>query len=184
MQIKITEAEKLGSKGGGWFRLQNHGDSKKVKILYETEADVVAEVVHETTIDGFKKYVGCIADKGCPLCDAGYRQIVKLMLPIYDLETKEVYYWDKGKAFIPKLMSLLKKNNPLCGTNFVVERIGKKGDQKTQYEFEKDGKDEAKLKDFVNMMPDIKEFIKVLSKEQMSALINGETVDKDTDVPF
>jgi hypothetical protein len=190
MLLNLKDVEKFEKKGGGFFRLKDDGDTAKIRIMYETIEQVEAQIIHEIQIDGFKKYVSCLKKtpdssvSECPLCGAGYKTSIKIFVPILNVEDKQVYTWDKGKSFIPKLSNLFKKNNPLCGTVFTVERVGKKGDVKTTFEFEKEKSDGALLKD----LPEIPQLLGVVLERDFAALKHyaehGEFKKIGEDMPF
>lgn len=141
-----------GQANGSFFSLQNDGDIASVRFMYETIDDVEGYAVHKIEVDGKERYVNCLREHGqekdvCPLCAAGYNQLAKLFVPLYDTKSEEVKIWERGKTFFSKLGSLCARYNPLCGTIIEIERIGKKGDTNTKYETYVIESDETTLED-------------------------------------
>lgn len=148
-RISIADADHYGNqKGGSWFSLKDDHDTARVRFMYESIDDVQMDVVHEVEVDGKKRYVNCIRSynepaDNCPLCRAGYKQNVKIFVPVYNESAGEVQIWQRGKTFASQLSALINRYNPLCGTPIEIERLGKKGDQGTTYQtypLQSDGK--------------------------------------------
>lgn len=139
-EFNFEEVDKYGSSGsGGFFSLPNDKDTAQVRFMYNTIDDITGFAVHEVEVDGKKRYVDCLrafnepTDK-CPLCQAQSRVVAKLFLMLYDVESKEVKIWDRGKTMFSKMQSLTSRYNPLVSTIFEIERNGKKGETSTTYE--------------------------------------------------
>lgn len=133
-------ADQYGSAGtGGFFSLKNHGDTAKVRYMYEGIEDVIGFAVHQVEIGGKNRYVDCLKEPGdsvdvCPLCAAGIKVIAKIFVPLYDIEAKEIKIWDRGKTYMRDLSSLCSRYGPaLYKTVFEIERNGAKGDTSTKY---------------------------------------------------
>lgn len=131
---------------GSFFSLKDDGDSANVRFLYNGIADVDGYTVHEVHTDGdptnikSRKLISCLRDYNepldkCPLCAAGYKQIPKLFIKLYNEDTKEPQIWERGKAYFQRLAGLASHYNPLCNEVVSIERHGKKGDLQTKYEF-------------------------------------------------
>ena len=150
----VGDADKYGGQGGGgYFSLKNDKETAKVRFLYDTIEDVEGYAVHQVEIDGKKRYVNCLREYGqpmdvCPLCAIGSFTAVKYFVPIYNLTTKKVETWERGKKFGAKLSSMCAHYPHLVANVFEIERNGKPGDQQTTYEIYHSGTDEATLEDF------------------------------------
>ena len=137
-----------------FFRLENDGDVKLVRILCENIDKVPVVTYHTLSIDGIDRKVSCLRDSyddpisRCPLCSDKNRIISRkyLQLLVYDTDANgvptgkeaEIQIWDRGKKFIDKIKSiqqrLERKGKALCDVLFDIERIGKKGSPETTYE--------------------------------------------------
>lgn len=158
-KIGIRNAGKYQSSGnGGYFSLKDDGDSAVVRFLYNQPdgSDIDYFLVHEVQIDGKKRYVSCnsVDENGeshpddCPLCKAGNKPKEKLFLQLVASDNPDsVQIWERGSSFVSKIITYLNEFGNLSAVKIKVIRRGKKGDQKTQYEFMPMGKDDVKLED-------------------------------------
>lgn len=160
-KIGINEAEFYGNSGGaGWFQLKDDRDTAKVRFMYNTVDDMSMNVVHEAEVNGKKRYINCIRTHdepvdNCPLCRAGYKQQVKMFIPVFNEDANEVQFWSKGRTFASQLVSLASRYNPLCATVMEIERQGRKGEQTTRYQIYPDKTDNTTLDD----MPEVPDII-------------------------
>lgn len=160
-KIGINEAEHYGNSGGtGWFTLKDDKDTAKVRFMYNDVNDMSMNVVHEVEVDGKKRYVNCIRTHdepvdNCPLCRAGYKQSVKMFVPLYNEDAGEMQIWSRGRTFASQLVSLAGRYNPLCSAVMEIERQGRKGEQTTRYQIYPDKMDDTTLED----LPDVPDVI-------------------------
>lgn len=156
-RFSFEEAENYGAVKSNYFSLKDDGDIAKIRFLLNNLNDLQGVAVHEVQVGDKKIDVECLRAYNepvskCPLCEAGYRQVAKLFIPVYDIGSKESKIWNRGRTFFNKLSSLCSRYNPLVATPFEVERVGKKGDTNTTYETYPMQSDNAKVTDF----PEIK----------------------------
>ena len=143
MRIKHDEIEQYGGSGGGGdFSLKDDGDTARVRFMYNDINDVEGYAVHEVEIDGKKRYVNCLREYNspiddCPFCRERKRQVAKIFVPIYNVDTDRVQVWERGKKFISEISGLIARyssaDTPFCSQVFEIERQGKKGSTSTQY---------------------------------------------------
>lgn len=140
--FKMEDVEKYSNGGGGsYFTLKDDKDTARVRFLYDTMDDVEGTLCHEVTMsDGRKRYVECLRTydepiEKCPFCGAKYKVIPKLFIQLYNEDAGEVQVWERGKRYFEKLASLCARYNPLRDKLIEIERQGKKGDMKTEYNF-------------------------------------------------
>lgn len=85
------------------FQLKNDHDQADVIILYESVDDVVVHDAHYIVSDDFNGYVECLGKQnGCPAChygDRGIRIQSKMFIPVYNVETGELLFWDRNVRF-------------------------------------------------------------------------------------
>lgn len=186
-KISLRDSGKYGSGStNDFFTLADDGDIARVRFLYEDPDgnDIDYYVVHEVEIDGKKRYVACLAidDEGafhpedCPLCEAGYRRVEKLFLQLYVEEEDKVKTWDRGKTFVPKILTYINRYGSLVAQPIEVERHGKKGDTNTSYELFPLEKDNKTVADFPEKQELMGTFILDLSAEECDQILDGTYV--------
>ena len=158
-RFNVSESEFYGAQKNNYFSLKDDGDTATVRFLYNDINDIEGVAVHEVEIGDRKIDVECLRNyndpvDNCPLCAAGYRQNAKLFIKVYDEGSKESKIWTRGRTFFNKLSSLCARYNPLVGTPFEVERVGKKGDKSTTYETYPKQSDNARVEDFPEINPE------------------------------
>ena len=173
-RVAFDEAEKYGGQGGaGFFQLKDDGDTAQVRFMYNSIDDIVGDSVHEigmldengNVVMGKngrprKKYVACLRnyddpkDK-CPFCKEGMYVAVRLVVPVYNLDTNKVEIWDRGKKMFKKMTRIASKHPNIVSQVFEIEREGAKGDQQTDYYIQAIGEpDDTTLED-LPPLPDI-----------------------------
>ena len=140
-------------------------------------------VVHEAEVDGRRRYVNCnaigedgesIHPENCPLCQESYPRVEKLFLQLYNENTDQVETWDRGRSYVSKIVTLINKYGPLVGQPFEIVRSGKKGDQRTTYEFFPEEADpDVTLEDFPEKSELLGTLILDLDEEQMWDVVDG-----------
>lgn len=128
-----------GQGGGGFFKLANDGEVARVRFMYNSVDEIEASSVHTVEIDGKRRYVNCLREYNdpidmCPFCRERMPVQVKLFIPVYDVDEDKVKIWERGKKFFSKLSGLCSRYPKLVEKEFEVERHGKSGDTKTEYE--------------------------------------------------
>lgn len=183
-KINLADSGKFATQSANeFFTLAEDGDIARVRFLYQEEdgSDVDYFLVHEVEVEGKKRYAACLAldDNGslhpenCPLCKSGSKRIEKLFLQVYDEETDVVKTWDRGKMFVPKITTYIKRYGSLVAQPIEIERKGKKGDTNTTYEMfplERDGKT---LEDFPEKQNLLGSFILDLTPEECEDVLDG-----------
>ncbi len=175
-RFNYEEVDKYGNNGvAGFFSLKQDKDTALIRFLYDTINDIEGLSVHQIEVNGTKRYVNCLRNYNdpidkCPLCAAKFKVMAKLFILLYDTEEQEIKVWDRGKTFFSKMASLCKHYKPLSGTVFEVERNGKKGDQKTQYELYEDESDGLTVEEFKKQM-----------KLEFPEILGGIVLDKTYD---
>lgn len=186
-RVSISQSGSFSSgTANGFFSLADDRDSAVVTFLYEDEdgEDMDYFVVHEAEVDGRRRYINCnaISEDGeslhpedCPLCQEGYPRIEKLFLQLYNENTDQVETWDRGRSYVSKIVTLINKYGPLVGQPFEIVRSGKKGDQRTTYEFFPEDPDpEATLDDFPEKSELLGTLILDLNEDQMWDVVDGK----------
>lgn len=119
---------------GGMFILRNDGDYADVVFLYNDISDVLVADVHYIKSNDYNGYVHCCG-AGCPACAKDIRVQNKLFIPLYNINAKEIQFWDRTVRFEQQLISDVfeKYSNP---SNFVfrITRHGVARDINTTYE--------------------------------------------------
>lgn len=127
--VKTYNEEKFG----GLFLLRHCGDSADVIFLYQSIDDVLVADTHYIKSADYSGYIHCCG-RGCPACAKGIRVQTKLFIPMYNLTTNQVEFWDRSIRFEPQLSQdvFTKFPNP---SEFVfrITRKGAAGDVNTVY---------------------------------------------------
>lgn len=161
---------------GSYFSLANDGDYAKVRLMYRDMKDVELFSVHEVEVNGQTYWVNCLREydqpvDNCPLCAAGNKIQVKMWVPLYLEDTKEVKIWERGRTFVSKLQSAERRFNPLVSNVFEIERNGKKGDQNTTYELIHISQDDKQLQDLPELPQIVGTVVKELTFEQLQEFL-------------
>lgn len=197
MKINKNDVNKYGGDSlANFFSLSQNGETANVRFLYETVDDIEIFAVHQVQLpDSSYRYVNCLKESyespvdDCPLCARGRetknssekRPIVKLWVPIYNVDDDEVQVWERGKTFYNKqLLPLMSKyGEPFCGNSFTIKRIGEPGDKKTRYDIVFTDNDDKILDDFGDIdIPSAEENI-ILNKtfEELNNFVTTRTFD-------
>lgn len=192
-RVSIKESGKYGTgTANGFFSLADDGDSAVVTFLYEDPngEDMDYFVVHRAEIDERERYVNCNAidedgnlhPEDCPLCEEGYPRTEKLFIQLYNEDTDQVETWDRGRSYVSKIVTLINKYGSLVNQPFEIVRSGRKGDQRTSYEFFPEVPDEkATLDDFPEKSELLGSLILDLNEDQMYDVIDGRfTLDDNS----
>lgn len=118
------------------FILQNDGDYADVIFLYTRVEDVLIPEfgVHYIKSADYSGYVHCLG-KGCPACAKGIRTQPKLFIPLYNIQTGEIEFFDRSLKFEPQLKSDVFANFPNPSEYvFRITRRGAANDMNTRYE--------------------------------------------------
>lgn len=133
-----------------FFNLKDDGDKAYVRFMHEGMEDITRVVCHTIEVDGKYRKINCLRnydeplDK-CPLCSDKKPASVRIFLElrVYEFENGKfngkytTQIWERGRDFNKKLQSLcnrLRDGKALCDVVYEIERVGKKGDQRTTYE--------------------------------------------------
>lgn len=172
--------DKYESQGNNsFFTLKDDKDTAIVRFLHEGEEDLDWYICHQAEINGKKRWVQCTEESNCPLCRAGNKPQLKLFLQLVDSRDGQTKTWERGQKFIPKVLGLIDRYGDLCNRNYEIERMGKKGDTKTDYalyNLDKDDKTLADLPERQKLAVDDKSFILVLDHEAMTQVAEGSYV--------
>lgn len=133
-----AQYEKSGNKTE-WFSLKDDGDVARVQFMWNSPEDIEIHTVHNVEVNGKNRYLNCLRsyedplDK-CPMCASGDVPKVERFVVLYQLDDQKVKIWGRGVKFIEKIKGLMNRYSPLPKKVFDIERRGKRGDQKTDYE--------------------------------------------------
>ena len=183
------------SNSGTYFQLKNNGDSAFVRFLYRDIRDICAYVVHNVKDGDESKYgidVNCLREaydspvSDCPLCAAGYKQSVKVVVPLYNVSTGEIQMWVRGKNFIGKMETMFARipsDVDICSQVYEIIRVGEAGDNRTDYTLiPSDAPDDTKLEDF-DLPEPLGTAIKDYSAEQMQNFVESGSFEAKSAVP-
>lgn len=118
---------------GGFFMLRNNGDAADVIFLYQSKDDVLVADVHYIKSADYSGYVHCLG-RNCPACGNKIRVQNKLFIPLYNITSGEIEFWDRSTRFENQLVTDVfdKFPNP-SEYVFRITRNGAAGDVNTTY---------------------------------------------------
>ena len=127
-------------KYGILFVLKDDKEYADVILLYRSINDVLIADTHYIKSPEYSGYVHC-TDKASPALAKGIRVQTKLFIPLYNLSTKRIEFWDRNVRFENVLNSQVfsKVVDPINYV-FKITRNGAAGDVNTTYQFELVGK--------------------------------------------
>lgn len=177
-------------KFGGLFRLINDGDTADVIFLYEKEDDVLVADVHYIKSYDYSGYTHCCG-RGCPACAKGIRTQTKLFIPLYNITTGSVEFFDRTMRFEPQLQAdvFAKYPNP-SDIVFRITRHGASGSVDTTYEIVAVGRNKdlpfaQLLADKGVTFPDYYENIcKTFTAGELNNLLKSESSASASDGPM
>lgn len=135
MRVNLNDAGKYVKGGGSFFKLTD-GQSKHVRFLYNTVADVEnsALIVHEFTGSNFAT-IDCCREEGEPLdackwCASGNGAVTRIVIPMYVVEDNEIQYWKKSGTWVQnnliETFKTIPSTAPISGQEFILSRKGSK----------------------------------------------------------
>lgn len=86
------------------FMLRNDKDYADVIFLYQSVRDCLIADTHYLKSANYDGYVHCCGN-GCPACQKGIRVQTKLFIPLFNLNTNQVEFWDRTPRFEPQLQN-------------------------------------------------------------------------------
>ena len=179
-RFNYQDSDNYGNSSSNFFSLKDDGDIARVRFMYNDLNDVTGYAVHEIEVDGNKRYVNCLRNYNepkskCPCCANDYMQRAKLYVPLYNVDTKEVQLWERGKKFLGKLQSICtryaRQDSPLVNHVFEIERHGKKGDTQTTYEIYEVGSDDTTLQDLPEVIEPLGNIILDKSYDELDSYV-------------
>lgn len=117
------------------FILKNDGDYADVIFLYRSDQDVLVATAHYIKSNDYSGYIHCVdARNGCPACEKGIRTQTKLFIPLYDVNTQEIKFFDRSIKFEPQLQKDVFSTYPNPSEYvFRITRHGESGSMETYY---------------------------------------------------
>lgn len=197
-RVKLSDSDAYVAGGGGFgfFKIGDDGETKSIRLLYNSIDDIPADIVHRVSVDGKTRWVNCLRNNAddpedmCPLCAAKNQRQRRIFLRVFEI-TKfdrkgkpvegDVKYWDRGNTIISDLESLSRRYSPLVKHIFEVERKGARGDMKTSYKFYETFDDDKTLKDFPEEEDILGTIILDKTAAEMDEFIETGSFPKDSD---
>ena len=122
------------SRFGDLFLLSDDGDYADVVFLYKSFDDVLVADVHYINSSEYSGYVHCCGS-GCPACAKGLRVQTRLFIPMYNLNTNKIEFFDRSSRFANQLQrDVFSKFADPSEYVFRIVRHGKSGSYDTTYE--------------------------------------------------
>lgn len=166
---------------GKFFMLRNDKDYADVIFLYQDKSECLIADTHYLKSANYNGYVHCCGN-GCPACQKGIRVQTKLFIPLFNLNTNQIEFWDRTPRFEPQLQNdvFSKFPNP-SEFIFRITRNGAAGDVNTTYSITPVAKNTVKsyaqiLVENNAQMPD---YYSVVCKELSAFEMQSMLVDTD-----
>lgn len=194
-RVRFEDLDKYNSSGSykqapPRFKLPDDGDTAQVRFLLEDQEDLNQCYVntHKIKLGKNAKFpnwnVSCLREnyndsvKDCPFCEAGISSSVKVFLPLYNLDTDRFEFWERSKAYIPKMTKRMTKYQDFPSHIFEIEREGAEGDKSTTYTISEVDEDDVTLEELLEQLgigeiPDVIEsgFVLEKTKEEMEVYL-------------
>lgn len=163
-----------------FFLLRNDGDFADVVILYRGVEDVLVADAHYIRSSDYNGYVHCCG-RGCPACGKGISVRNKLFIPLYNIQSNKIEFWDRNMFFENQLNQDVFDRYP-NPSDFVfrITRHGVARDVNTTYEIRCVGKNDTFKYDvilakFHTKVPDVySNVIREYSSGELNSLLNNE----------
>lgn len=168
--------------------LKDDGDTAKVRFYIESMDDLRFYIVHQIEVNGKTRYVNCLRTydqpiDDCPFCrealqNKEYGTLVKMFLPVYDMNDKQVKLFERGRTFKDEIQGHIRRNAPLVNYPCEIERCGEKGNTKTVYKVYPlaQEKDNTLIKDLPEIEDLIGTYVLDFSREDMEDYIRSGNV--------
>lgn len=145
-RINYEDVDKYGT-DSEFLKLQNDGDMVTAQLLISDMDDIDIYVCHNVEVGKWDngnaktRFVNCLRDYDdpldvCPLCAAGLKQQVVMMLAMVDHDDRKIKIWNRGKTFIPKIKNFINRWGDMTQKPVDIIRNGKKGDMSTTYDIQ------------------------------------------------
>lgn len=145
-RINYEDVDKYGT-DSEFLKLQNDGDMVTAQLLISDMDDIDIYVCHNVEVGKWDngnaktRFVNCLRDYDdpldvCPLCAAGLKQQVVMMLAMVDHDDRKIKIWNRGKTFIPKIKNFVNRWGDMTQKPVDIIRNGKKGDMSTTYDIQ------------------------------------------------
>ena len=178
---------------GDFFLLRNNNDTADVIFLYQSSADVLVADVHYIKSAEYSGYAHCCG-QGCPACNYGTNGIrtqSKLFIPLYNLTSGKIEFWDRSLKFEPQLTHDVFANyeNP-SEYVFRISRHGEANSIDTTYEIQAIGRNSSLpyakiLADHGVKFPDYYEHVcRDLSPMEMSNMLNANSAKPTSEYTY
>lgn len=179
----VSKYEEKGNGGDfkklGWFSLKDDGDTAMVRILHGDDEDLDVFEVHKIEIDGYEQKVQCLGDN-CPLCANGNSKSLRTWVQLLNLDEKDKdkqhQIWERGLNDIKALLGLIEENGNLNNRNYKIKRNGKKGSNKTTYQYFNKDKEDMVMPERMKVLGF---YVKTLNAKEMEQALRGEFSFKD-----
>nr|DAF89285.1 MAG TPA: ssDNA-binding protein [Siphoviridae sp. ct6GI21] len=146
-RISYDDVDKYGGSDSEFLKLQNDGDMVTAQLMVHDMDDIDIYACHSVAVgkwdDGNDKtrFVNCLRNYDdpldvCPLCEAGLKTQVVMMLAMVDQQDGKIKIWNRGKTFIPKIKNFVNRWGDMTMKPVDIIRNGKKGDKKTTYDIQ------------------------------------------------
>lgn len=118
---------------GRFFLLRNDSDYADVIFMYRSMDDALEANTHYIKSADYSGYVHCNG-RTCPACAKGIRVQPKIFIPLYNITTGQLEFWDRTIRFENQLnIDVFSKYPNPSEFVFRIQRHGAAGDVNTTY---------------------------------------------------
>ena len=161
----------------GFFKLVNDKDTARVRFLYNSVEDIEGFTVHKVKVGDKDRYVNCLMEKDgriddCPFCRAKVFKQARVIMPVYNEDADQIQLWDRPNSFYGKIANYCSRYTPPVGMLTDIQRNGKAGYQKTEYDLYPVGQSDGTT---------IEDILEDCELEEMPAIIGGLILDKSVE---
>ena len=158
-----------------FFVLRNDGEFADVIFMYRNVEDVLVADVHYIKSAEYTGYVHCCG-VGCPACAKNIRVQTKLFIPVYNIQAKEIQFFDRNTTFENQLNQdvFSKFPNP-CDYVFRITRHGAYRDVNTTYNITAVGRNTSMSYDSIlqSLNVQLPDYYKTVCMEYSSAELDS-----------
>lgn len=173
---------------GRFFLLRNDGDYADVIFMYRSMDDALEANTHYIKSADYSGYVHCNG-RTCPACAKGIRVQPKLFIPLYNITTGQLEFWDRTIRFENQLnIDVFSKYPNPSELVFRIQRHGAAGDVNTTYSIIAVGRnntasyEEILTKNNASYPEYYENVCKEVSDSEMASMLNQNTTAPSGDM--
>ena len=191
-RISFNQINEFSQQGGGNYFKLNNGQEAIVRILYDTYEDIAPYVCHEIREGNSYARVDCPRQSGSPLdecdyCKQGLKPVVRVVVPLFNVNTNRVEYWIKSGQWIEKEMQpltdeVVNTGKSIASQQYKIKRTGDGLD--TRYSLIPVGVPDDTTKDTYGEVKDPIKDLKMIREANYHIASKQETTQPEVNTQF